>query len=231
MSESALWTVLPAGIDADTGLLRATIFVSPRISTDGAGFIKLADCEAFSLWPQVLRGLEFTVEVDGVGKEIAKLDDRITGYDPSDWKLVFGGDVGVVDPDFRDLSTKRIRTFPADEVAGDLLGLYDEVALNHPGSFPPVSSGPLAEWAEDIAAIGDDRDDLYKRLDHLFDQEQSQIVEGLRGRYLRPAAVPAGQRRFFNFLQVYRFYDRFRNGVSARPAPGPTPRSPTGRSG
>ncbi|MDQ7993429.1 MAG: hypothetical protein AAGC63_10205, partial [Propionicimonas sp.] len=149
MSESALWTVLPAGIDRDTGLLRATVLVSPRISTEGAGFVKLADCEAFSRWPQVLRGLEFAVEVDGAGKREAKPDDRVTGADPADWELVFGGDVGVVDPDFRDLSKLRIRTFPADEVANDLLGLYDQVAIGHPGSFPPVTTGPLAQSAQD----------------------------------------------------------------------------------
>ena len=221
MSESALWTVLPDGIDPATGMLRATIFVSPRLGTEGADSIKLADCEAFANWPTTLRDLEFVVEVDGIDKRLAKLDDRVAEPDPSTWKLVFGSDVGVTDGEFRDLSERRVRSFPADEIARDILGLYADVALDHPTGFPPVTTGPLAEWANQVGRIGDNRERLYSRMDELFGGEHSQVAEGRKGRYIPSGSIPQAQRRLFNFSQTYRFYDRFSGGESVRSEPGP----------
>ena len=36
-AESGLWTVLPNGLDEETGRLRATLFFSPRLARDADG--------------------------------------------------------------------------------------------------------------------------------------------------------------------------------------------------
>ena len=190
MSESALWTVLPAGIDADTGLLRATIFVSPRISTDGAGFIKLADCEAFSLWPQALRGLEFTVEVDGVGKEIAKLDDRITGYDPSDWKLVFGGDVGVraARKQVADLGGRELGQERAAEAGAFVAPSRHDEGRRELGDA--LEHVPLRGFGEHVAP--DDQGELVVRVELAQSLDETQRVVRPRQRRLDVEHLHAG---------------------------------------
>lgn len=217
--ESVVWTVLPNGID-DDGRLKATIFVSPRLVA-GGGSRPLSSYDSFANWPKALAELKFVVEVEGVGGSDAQRDPRVAEADPQAWALVFGGDVGVIDREFKDLSTRVVRSFPADEVARNVLGLYHDIAVDHPSSFPPVTTGPLADLAGDIGNIGNAREKEYKRLDAMLDAEASQIAEGRRGRYLPRSAIPAGQRRRMAFLQTYRFYDRFRNGVSARPPEGP----------
>ncbi|MEY2414754.1 MAG: hypothetical protein QOH53_88, partial [Ilumatobacteraceae bacterium] len=217
VTESVLWTVLPDGHDRNNNALLATIFVAPRLS--GAG--KLPDFDAFANWPDALRDVKFEMRIEGVGQVPAHLDPRIAEPDPDMWKLVFGGDVGVDDRVFNDLSERRMRSFPADDVANHVLSLYSDVAVDHPFDFPPVTIGPLAELAEDLGRIGDHRQELYQGLDRLFGQESSQVVDGRKGRYIPRSAVPAAAARRFAFLEAYRFYDRFRNGQSVRGKPGP----------
>lgn len=220
-TESAVFTVLPNGFTPD-GLLRATVFCSPRLSADGAA-VPLSKFDAFANWPKVLAHLKWAVEVDAVGTIEASLDPDAPQADSEMWQLIFGGDPDVVDAKFadRDLSDRVVRSFPANEVAQHVLDLYDAVITSDPTRFPPVTTGPLAQLAAEIGRIPDQRVRDYKQLDRLIAQEQSEIVEGRSGRYLNTSSVPFSQRRQVAFAQTQRFYDRFLDGEPVASKPGP----------
>ena len=220
-TESVLWTALPNGVRGGGDALGLTVYVSPRLSTDGPPSRPLTDFPAFSDWPAALSDIKLAVEIENVGVLDTGPDADSTPADQATWKLVFGGDVGVVSGEFTDLSERRVRSFPAADVDDHVLGLYADVASTFPTGFPPVTTGPLASLADELGNLGDARDDLYKRLDSGFDAELSQHDDNKRGRYLPRSAVPPGEQRRFAFLQAYRFYDRFTGGKSVREPHGP----------
>lgn len=226
VAESVVWTVLPNGLDDNA--FRATILVSPRLTADAATpFQSIRDFPAFTDWPATLARLEFQVEVDGGETVPAAVDPRIARADSDTWRLIFGDAVGVLNREFQDHSRRTIRTFPATEVARHVLDTYGRVAVQFAWDYPPATSGPLAELAGEIGDIGDgiastdpDRPDPYRELEPHF-VDVSEIAERRRGRYLVRGHVPLEQRRRVDFLQAYRFYDRFRDGHRVRQAPGP----------
>ncbi len=167
--------------------------------------------------PRPSRSCRLFVEVENLGTFDTGADpDSFAQPDSATWALVFGGEVGVITGEFKDLSEKKIRSFPAAEVADHVLDLYTDVAEGYPLTFPPVTFGPLAPLADELGHLGDGRAEHYKRLDSLFEHEQSQLVEGRHGRYIPRGLVPPAEQRRVAFTQAYRFYDRFRNGQSVR---------------
>ena len=96
----------------------------------------------------------------------------------------------MITGEFKDLSEKKVRSFPAAEVADHVLDLYTDVAEGYPLTFPPVTFGPLAPLADELGHLGDGRAEHYKRLDSLFEHAQSQLVEGRHGRYIHARPRP-----------------------------------------
>ena len=113
-TESLLLTALPNGFRRGGELLGVTVFVSPRLSTDGEPFLPLTKFPAFSDWPAALAQLRLFVEVENLGTFDTGADpDSFAQPDSATWALVFGGEVGVITGEFKDLSEKKIRSFPA----------------------------------------------------------------------------------------------------------------------
>ncbi len=202
-TESVIFTVLPNGHDRNGRLLRFTVFVSPRLFTDGAGDLPLrgAGFDAFEDWPAALAETRFFLTVDGLGTFDAEPDPSSPAAESATWHLLFDA-CRVRDGKFNDLSDRRFLSFPVGEMAKAVMDLYTEVAEGSHDQFPPLSTGPVAGLAKELGMLGGHgRERYYKMLD-----DRMQRHEG--GRYLDRSQISAGQRRFLAFAEAYRFYDR-----------------------
>ena len=218
-TESGTWTVLPNGYDPDRELLRATLFFSPRLSTDGDPKRPLADYPLMSQWPTVVAGLRCRLDFGPLGVVDAEPDPLALKADQGVFDQVFDDRVFVVDHEFADHSEQVVHWFPANDLANDLLSTYAAVGAASPTALPPVTSGPLATFADDLGSLGNDPEHLHKRLGALLDAEQSSVVEGRRGRYVTRAAI-ASLGKAGHYALAQRFYDRYRDGTRLRTEAG-----------
>lgn len=204
-SESAILTALPSGVHESGELLRVTVFVSPRLFTEGAGPLPLAggDFPAFADWPAVLAQTGFGIDFDGVGTFGADPDPDSSVADSATWHLLFDG-CGVRDGAFQDLSTWNVRSFPVAATSAYVLERYAQVAEISPTAFPPVTVGPLAELGDLLGPVGHHKQRYYPALDRLIAEEQ----EGKPRRYVDLSGVQGDQRTRLAFAEAYRFYDR-----------------------
>lgn len=206
-TESALFTALPNGLDRNGRLLRLTVFVSPRLLTDGAGSLALqgSGFDAFQDWPAALAGTRFSLTVDGFGSFDAEPDPASPPAESATWHLLFDA-CRVRDGSFNDLSGNRFLSFPVGAMAGAVLGLYAEVAEGFPTAFPPLTTGPVAGLAKELGLLGlHGRHRYYGMLDEVIKREEGPKKSG---RYLDRSLIPGSQRRFLAFAEAYRFYDR-----------------------
>ena len=202
-TESVIFTALPNGHDRNGRLLRLTVFVSPRLFTDGAGDLPLqgAGFAAFEDWPAVLDDTRLFVTVDGLGTFETEPDPASPAPESATWHLLFDA-CRVRDGKFNDLSDRRFLSFPVGEMAKAVTELYTEVAEGFHDEFPPLTSGPVAGLAKQAGLLGGHgRERYYKMLDDLMQRQEG-------GRYLDRAQISAGQRRFLAYAEAYRFYDR-----------------------
>lgn len=200
--ETALWTVLPNGLDPTGDFLRFTVFVSPRLDTEGAGQLELGDFRAFARWPDALNLDNFVIEIDGFGAEAARLDPDSLKPDGDVWNLVLPPDTAVGTHEFTNLATKQVRSFPAAIVANYVESFYAKVAATSPTVFAPATSGPVGGLIDDMRRM----------------ERGTRLVDGLFGD--APDGVQIPEVRFidqFNlganatqlaFAQTRRFYDR-----------------------
>lgn len=217
-TESVIWTLLPDGLDPETGDLRSTIFVTPRLRTGGTRE-PLDAFPTFRHWPAALDLLKFEAEIDGIGSVELQPDDRVAGRDLATWDLLFGGPVFVDEAEVRDLGTRRVHSFPADMVANEVLALYAEVAANHPTEHPSIHVPLLTDLANDLGRIGDFPREEDAVLDRWFLMDDARAEQGRRGRFVRPDVARADRRSAF--LLANRFYDRRLRGDRLRDARGP----------
>src|SRR5919106_6598474 len=117
-TESAIFTALPNGLHESGSFLQVTVFVSPRLSTDGAGTLPLSGGEfaAFEDWPATLLDARFTVVFDGVGSMGTDPDPVSTLPDSGTWHLLFDS-CSVKDGAFKDLSNRRFLSLPVKAVS------------------------------------------------------------------------------------------------------------------
>ncbi len=217
-TESVIFTALPNGLDRNGRLLRFTVFVSPRLFTDGAGDLPLqsAGFAAFEDWPAVLADTTFFLTVDGLGTFDAVPDPASPTAETATWHLLLDA-CRVRDGEFKDLSDRRFLSFPVSEMAKAVLGLYTEVAEGFHDGFPPLTSGPVSGLAKELGLFGaHGRTRYYKMLDDLMQRHES-------GRWLDRSQISPGQRRLLAFAEAYRFYDRpgSRDPAGANAAPPP----------
>jgi hypothetical protein len=225
-TESVIFTALPNGFDADGRLLRVTVFVSPRLLTDGAGDLALlgSGFDAFQDWPAALAEVRFALTVDGFGTLDVEPDPSSPAADSGTWHLLFDG-CRVRDGGFKDLSGNRFLSFPVRTMAQSILGLYGEVAEGFPTAFPPVTSGPVSGLAKELGLLASHgRRRYYDMLDEHIKREEGR--RGKSGRYLDRDLIPGSQRRFLAFAEAYRFYDRPDSRDPAGPTAVPDPPKP-----
>ena len=76
VTQTLIWTALPNGQSADRKNLKVTVFVSPRLKTDGPASLPLADFPAFADWPATLTKVKFLIHFDGLGDVPAEPDPQ-----------------------------------------------------------------------------------------------------------------------------------------------------------
>lgn len=221
-TESVIWTALPHGM-TDDGRLRLTAFVSPRLSTDGAGSLPLGDFRAFRDWPLTCSRLKFAVEFQGVGVFEAGADPQTDAPQSALWQLLCRKG-NVIDHAFTDLSKRPMRSLQVRNLVNTVLGLYTQVAETAPTAFPPVLSGPLADMSREFGHLADAKNEFYPILDRYMAQEAG--PGGKRGRYLVRSAIPPSMRTGVALAEAYRFYDRPGMRDPAGPDQVPDPPKP-----
>ncbi len=226
-TESVIFTALPNGIDR-SGLLKVTVFVSPRLSTDGAGSLFLSSFPAFENWPKTFARLReeggLVIEFEGSGPVSTDPDPESEPPDPDTWALLFDPDkVGVRTGEFKDVSDRRVLTFPTADVADHILNLYLDVAANSPTSFPPATKGRLAFLGRELGLVGFNPKEFYGELDSRFTGESKKAP---RGRFFDRSGLSPAQAQRFAFVQAQRFYDRPNTRDPLGPTTVPDPPKP-----
>lgn len=146
MREDGLLTALPGGRDRDTGRLRVTAFVTPRVDIAGdPAPVAISGCPSFSDWG-LLSGqiaLELAYRTGGASGIVALQPDPASPRpDAQLWRTLFA-DVNVGSGQFQDLSGQTVASFPSAAIAELIRYTYAAVAEQSPTGFPPATSGPL----------------------------------------------------------------------------------------
>lgn len=231
-SESAIFTALPNGVHPRGDLLCLTVFVSPRLLTDGAGELKMSAgaFPAFSDWPATLAAARFAVHVDGVGPLPAESDPDSASPDSDTWHVLFDN-TSVRDGTFNDRSNTRFTSFPVADSASYVLDLYTRIAEGFPEAFPPITTGPLHDLVSDLGSLSEDG---RRRYYPLLENEFTTVHEGKNGRGWRfvdrsrfPTDSQGNRQPQYVFAEAYRFHDRpGARELSALDPPPPPPKPP-----
>ena len=235
-TESAVFTALPNGLHESGERWRVTIFVSPRLLTDGAGNLDLtgANFPAFADWPATIANTKFTILVDGVGSFDTEPDPDSPAPDSATWLALFGK-TEVRDPKFNDMAGTKLSSFPVADASKYVLDLYGQVAEAYPEGFPPVTSGPLQDLVDDIGNLSSDgRRRYYPALDNEF--STTHVLEGEKKKTRQwhyvdrtrfPADAQGNRAPVWVFAEAYRFHDRpGARELSAQDPPPAPPKPP-----
>lgn len=151
MDQSVVFTLLPQDTAPD-GRLRASLFVSPRLTPDGPGTPASA-FPAFADWPAIVARGRVLVEKSGVGTVDAEVD---TTQLRSNLWAAYLAPLTVEGWTFRDLSDTEIRSYPAQEIVALARGLYRAVAAESQGDHPhPFAGGLRTLGAAYLEVTGD----------------------------------------------------------------------------
>ena len=156
-SQKILWTALPNGVASD-GRLKLSALVSPRLRSNAAGAQLGPDFVDFLDWPKVINAVTFNAEVGG-GQPIPV--ERVSApADSTLWKTLFRATTSVAPFEFRDMSTRNIRSFPVAAVLGYVDHLYGDIAQKSPANLPPINAdgangngGTLVGLLHDLGGI------------------------------------------------------------------------------
>jgi hypothetical protein len=159
--QKIVWTVLPNGT-AKTGSgdpgLKLSVFVSPRLYTDGGSSEPHLDqFPDFLNWPEKVKAMTFNVEFDN-GTTIPAIPDK-TNFDADLWKALFKPTTYVRPHTFKDFKERGIRTFPVQDVLHYIKKKYVTIAEKSPGSLPL-----LTPRRDDEGKIIDDPDSTLESL-------------------------------------------------------------------
>ena len=240
-TESAIFTAIPAGRMPDHGLLKVTVFVTPRLTTGapaGSGvLVDLPSFEAFANWPKTIAEAKWGIEVDGLGVldgiPLADLGepDAITP-NPEVWAQLFDR-TSVGDAAFPHFERAVVHSYPVAEVADAITGLYQTIAVTSPTAFPAITTGPLQGKLEELRSPLTVREQFgegghrraIKELIGRVRRTSDPRPGGLPGRFLRIDDVPAAERPAFALAAAATFYDRtddpWDEGTATAPAPEP----------
>ena len=216
-TESATFTALPNGLHESGDFYRVTIFVTPRLLTDGAGVLGMSnvDYPAFFDWPATLAGTVFGLELDNIGSVETVPDPDMPPPDSATWHALFDK-TSVRDGEVRDFANTRFTSFPVADATKYMLDLYREVAEGYPSAFPPITVGPLAGLVADIGNLSQfGRARYYPILEGEFTEVHHSQGEGVKDRVWRyvdrsrfPVDAQGNKDPLLVFAEAYRFHDR-----------------------
>lgn len=145
---SVLWTILPNGAD-EHGNPRFSVHVAPRLTTAG----RLADHPDWTDWPAGLTGLRVTVSFPDVpARGVATLLSR---PDSAAWRAVLPATTRVDAHRFTGLGSRRIRSYPVDQVLAYTRDRYGRFGAEHPEEFPTRDMVADDDAFGDISDVGE----------------------------------------------------------------------------
>ncbi|GCD99141.1 hypothetical protein [Embleya hyalina] len=140
-AQNIQWIALPAGLSPDGTQARLSVFVAPRLMSDGPG--TLAAFPDFRDWPARVAGATFAL---ALGDESGVLDGGAavvpltrTGQ-PSDsalWQLFFPEGTPVEAFEFDDHRQNTMVSYPARDLADTTRQSFASTAAESPDSMPP----------------------------------------------------------------------------------------------
>jgi hypothetical protein len=226
VAERVTWTALP-NHSSDDGLLKLSIFVSPRLTNDDGSDEerKLGEFPAFSDWPKALDGARFSVTFDGMASPIENLAPKTTP-DEDMWARVFPADTVVRPFAFKDHGVRNLHVFPVRPVLQFLQDVYGSLAAATPPQLPGLDDpgSPIRR----IAELGDLPSRVRRlgsfRFEHAEKKPQPKERFGPLGRVVVDQDASSDIQ---NFQQAYRFYYRPGSRRFASTYEEPYPTKPT----
>ncbi|WP_411699535.1 hypothetical protein [Conyzicola sp.] len=230
MIERAVFTPIAGGRLPDGERLKVTVFVTPKLAVADppppGATLELGAFDGFANWPKTLADARWAIDVDGVGAmEARPLDDPIAP-DPDLWDRLFGA-TAVGDASFQHFENSVVHSYPVEEVAKAVTGLYQSIAAVSATEFPAITRGPLAGLVKTLTL------DIAGREDRLGSRAAvKQLLRSLRkkadgdtARFLDIDEVPVDLRAAVSLAAATAFYDRtddpWDHATATAPAPAP----------
>jgi len=143
--QTLFWTVLPNGIDRESGGLRVSVLLSPRLEPAGApqrldSFRDFMDGDSGRCWIDTIGEAAFTFTCGSkkVERTASDIDRRLDRPDAATWKALFRPTTLVRDYKFSDRTDTRVLSFDAIDAHRLLQDTYHDAA----------------DGADDLPAIG-----------------------------------------------------------------------------
>ncbi|HWA60885.1 MAG TPA: hypothetical protein VG939_05895, partial [Caulobacteraceae bacterium] len=134
LSQRIVWTLLPNGFNPETGRLKASILVSPRLTLSGDVHPQtLSWFKDWEVWPKTVKAAKFSVSVDGGAPQPLKL---VSQPDDEVWTALFPASTFVRPFTFTDLRGKAILSYPVGTIAAGIWGLYGQLAVKAGDDLP-----------------------------------------------------------------------------------------------
>ncbi len=134
-TQTLLWTVLPNGIDPETGGLRLSVLLSPRLQPNGApqqldSFPDFMDGASGRCWIDMLQTATFgiTCGAKTITCTAADFDGRVDLPDAATWNALFRASTLVRDHAFSDRTGTRVLSFDSVAAHRLLQDTWNEVA-------------------------------------------------------------------------------------------------------
>ncbi|MYS84830.1 hypothetical protein [Embleya scabrispora] len=187
------WIALPAGLSPDGTQARLSVFVAPRLASDGPG--TLAAFPDFLDWPARMAGATFALTLgdeSGVPDGETPLVPLTRTGQPADsalWQLFFPAGTPVDEFEFDDHRQSTMVTYPARELADTTRRSFASSAAESPDSMPP--SQQMSTLAG-FAAAGDMQDAMQGMRENIVMQlaAADRQVADQPGELVRPELSP-----------------------------------------
>lgn len=217
-------TVLPHGTAEGGRLLRASIYVTPRLDT-GGGDKQLGDFDLFPRWAELVGQLladgAIALTFDGGPTLVAEADPDLPARAPEQslWDLLLPTTTPVGTRKMIDLADRRWRSFPVADVLSSVHDLYGSVAAESPDEFP--SRTKVDRRLGRLGVMARYRGELEGFLEGGFTKVGDQ-----GGSVFDQSSVSGTMREVAAYGQARRFYDRpgTRIGKDDPVPPRPEPR-------
>lgn len=207
IKRTLLWTAIPNGVKA--GNLHLVCLVSPRLSSDGSpATLTLGLFDEWKQWAKVADSIKFEVVV---GNNPAVAATRVSPAPKLElWQALFAPSTFVRPFSLPDHTGRRVRSYPALNVANAIKEQYSDVAVTYPTIFPPATD--LLEKSL-FGDIGFPRSSG-SEADHL-NQLDARFTASIK------ALPPGPPEPLWDFLQVKRFHLVRPNAQPVEPKPVP----------
>jgi len=134
-TQRAVWTLLPNGL-AESGRVRASVLISPRLAPSAGTTPELDSFPDWTDWPAKLAGANLTVESTSGEALPAEI---VSTTDSGVWSAIFPGRTYVEPWTFaaeRDLISATLLSYPVARLADMIETLYGEVGANTQETLP-----------------------------------------------------------------------------------------------